>query len=100
MAKPALLLKAGQVLVHCEGPRHHVSVLPETDVLIENGLIKQIGMAIDPPKDVHLEVIDCRGKIVSPGFISTHHHLWQTQLKGRHANHSLLQYMYTGKMAL
>lgn len=31
-----------------------------------------------------------------PGFIDTHHHVWQTQLKGRHANQTLLNYFPTG----
>jgi cytosine/adenosine deaminase-related metal-dependent hydrolase len=39
---------------------------------------------------------DCTNKIISPGFIDTHHHGWQTLLKGRHANHTLLQYMTEG----
>jgi cytosine/adenosine deaminase-related metal-dependent hydrolase len=34
--------------------------------------------------------------IVSPGFIDTHHHVWQTQLKGRHANQTLLEYLPNG----
>lgn len=97
MTKSTLLLRAGRVLVHGAESPYHISTLPETDLLVENGIISQIGVAIEAPKDVQVEVIDCRGKIVSPGFINTHHHLWQTQLRGRHANHSLLQYMYTGE---
>jgi cytosine/adenosine deaminase-related metal-dependent hydrolase len=37
-------------------------------------------------------------KIISPGFVDTHHHLWQTQLKGRHANELLLEYMASGNL--
>lgn len=29
-----------------------------------------------------VEIIDCQGKIIFPGFISTHNHLYQTMLKG------------------
>jgi cytosine/adenosine deaminase-related metal-dependent hydrolase len=43
-----------------------------------------------------VKVIDCKDKIISPGFISTHNHIWQTQLKGRHANHTLLKYTPPG----
>jgi hypothetical protein len=32
--------------------------------------------------------------------VDTHHHLWQTQLKGRHADHGLVSYMYTGTLHL
>lgn len=37
-----------------------------------------------------------RGKIISPGFVDTHHHVWQTLLKGRHADQTLLQYLPAG----
>ncbi|ORY67401.1 uncharacterized protein BCR38DRAFT_510246 [Pseudomassariella vexata] len=32
-----------------------------------------------------------------PGFIDTHCHLWQTQYKGVHANHTLIGYLPPGK---
>ena len=45
-------------------------------------------------------IIDCCGKIVLPGFIDTHRHLWQTQLKGRHANEQFQEYLLTGNLAV
>lgn len=42
----------------------------QLDVLVEDGIIRQIGRAI-PPAD---EVIDARDQIVSPGFIDLHVH--------------------------
>lgn len=42
------------------------------DVLIDNGIIEQIGQTIDV-KDA--EVIDVTGKVVAPGFIDMHAHL-------------------------
>jgi cytosine/adenosine deaminase-related metal-dependent hydrolase len=76
-----ILLKNGVVLIHdTDG---HV-VPTETDVLIENGRITKIASAIKEGDGI--EVIDCTDKIISPGFVDTHHHGWQTQLKGRHAN--------------
>ena len=65
-------------------------------LLIEGNKIAQIAPQI-APLSAETQVIDCTGKIVSPGFVDTHHHLWQTQLKGRHANHTLLEYMPTGR---
>src|ERR1700742_2174336 len=41
-------------------------------------------------------VVQCQGKIISPGFIDTHRHLNQTQLKGKHANHTLVEYFPGG----
>ncbi|KAF4336920.1 cytosine deaminase [Fusarium beomiforme] len=88
-----LLLKGGTVLIH--GADDNVQAL-ERDVLIENNRISKIGSAIGDVNDA--EVIDCNYKIISPGFIDTHHHLWQTQLKGRHANELLLDYMASGNL--
>lgn len=71
--------------------------LRKHSLLIEGNKIAQISSHIAPPS-AETQVIDCTGKIVSPGFIDTHHHLWQTQLKGRHADHTLIEYMPTGQL--
>ncbi|KAF6828259.1 amidohydrolase family protein [Colletotrichum plurivorum] len=94
MASPdptRILLKNGTLLIHGENDK----VTPRrADLLIEDDRIVQIGHSI--AANSNIKVLDCEGKIVSPGFISTHHHLWQTQLKGRHANHTLLEYLPRG----
>ncbi|TDZ48408.1 5'-deoxyadenosine deaminase [Colletotrichum trifolii] len=73
-----ILLKGGVLLVHSDDGK----VVPQrSDLLIEGNRVSQIGDNIDTSgQDVQL--IDCQGKIVSPGFISTHRHVWQTALKG------------------
>lgn len=38
------------------------------------------------------EVTDATGRIISPGFIDTHHHLWQTAYKTIASNTTLAQY--------
>ncbi|KIW19978.1 hypothetical protein PV08_00553 [Exophiala spinifera] len=97
MADRSILLQGGLVLTHSSSPDDHVIPLHDTDVLIVGNVISQIAKGIKAPsKDT--ETIDCRGKIVSPGFIDTHHHLWQTQLKGRHADEGLVAYMVSGNM--
>ncbi|KAK5056110.1 hypothetical protein LTR84_012663 [Exophiala bonariae] len=92
----SILLRGGTVLTHDEND--HVVSLVDTDILIDNDTISKIGRQIPISPDQTVEVIDCKGKIVSPGFIDTHHHLWQTQLKGRHADHGLVEYMVKGYM--
>ena len=90
---PSVLLQGGTVLVHDSDD--HVTPI-QADLLIEGNKIAKI------EKDIQTEaakVIDCRGKIVSPGFIDAHRHMWQTQLKGRHANELLLDYIPTGNLA-
>jgi len=86
-----ILLKGGLVLTHDK--KDHVVPL-EVDLLIEGSTIIKIERNINV--DGPVSVIDCTNKILSPGFVDTHHHLWQTQLKGRHGNESLLDYIYNG----
>jgi 8-oxoguanine deaminase len=45
------------------------------DILIEEGKIARIGASLDMPG---AEVIDGRDKLVMPGMVNTHHHLYQT----------------------
>lgn len=70
------LLQQGTVLAHNDG---RVVVLKEHDVLIQGNKITQIGQNLSCP-GAEGTVISCRDKIICPGFIDTHHHLWQTQV--------------------
>lgn len=87
-----IVLRGGTVLYHDD--EDSVIVLKDTDILIRGNLIAKIGKDIEVPSGA--TVIDCKGKIVSPGFIDTHHHLWQGQLKGRHTDETLLEYLVAG----
>jgi cytosine/adenosine deaminase-related metal-dependent hydrolase len=49
------------------------------DVVIKDGFISAVGPNLDHPSDC--TVIDGTDAIVSPGFIDTHRHTWQTQLR-------------------
>ncbi len=63
----------------------HMSVLKNGYVYIEDGFIKEVGTTPEdlqsklctPEKD-HVTVLNAEGKVVIPGFINTHHHLYQT----------------------
>jgi cytosine/adenosine deaminase-related metal-dependent hydrolase len=66
----------------------------QADLLIEGNIITKIQEGIVPPAGA--ELIDCVDKIISPGFVDTHHHVWQTLLKGRHADQLLLDYFPSG----
>lgn len=90
---PSILLKNGILLLHDE--RDNVQILQGGDVFIINGLIAEIAQNISPNEET--EVIDCTEKIICPGFIDAHHHVWQTQLKGRHTDDSLLDYHPRGE---
>jgi dihydroorotase len=62
-----LLIKGGRIIDPSQG-------LDDTlDVLVENGLVKQIGKGITPPAET--QTIDASGKYVVPGLIDMHVHL-------------------------
>lgn len=62
----SLLIKNGRVL----SPEDKLD--GELDVLIEDGVIRQIGPNLSEPAD---ETLDARGQIVAPGFVDIHVHL-------------------------
>ncbi|PGH10875.1 hypothetical protein AJ79_05235 [Helicocarpus griseus UAMH5409] len=95
----SLLLQNGTILAPNPDDSNDVIPLREHSLLVEGSMITRIGphAEVQPPSP-DTKVIDCSGKIVSPGFIDTHHHMWQTQLKGRHADQSLIEYMPSGNM--
>ena len=49
-------------------------VLPDTDVVVQDGLIKAVGKGLDVPAD--LQVIDGTGKTLLPGLIDAHVHTY------------------------
>lgn len=87
----ATLLQGGTVLTHDDDDN---VIAKKVDILIEGGIITKIEAGIVPPSSA--KIVDCKNKIVSPGFIDTHHHVWQTLLKGRVANELLLGYFVPG----
>lgn len=95
MSTTSILLQGGTILFH--NPDDSITPLKDTDLLIEGDVITKIASSISPPASA--QTINCHGKIISPGFIDTHHHLWQTQLKGRFSDDTLLDYMPRGNMA-
>lgn len=62
-----LLIKNGTILTVTQG------TIPNGDILIIGGIIKQIGKDIEPPEGVM--VVDASGKYVMPGIIDSHTHI-------------------------
>ena len=60
------------------------------DLLVVDGKIDQIGRALSVPPEA--EVIDGTDRVVVPGFVDTHRHLWQTTLRGSLPNCTLGEY--------
>ncbi|EXK25799.1 hypothetical protein FOMG_17570 [Fusarium oxysporum f. sp. melonis 26406] len=94
MPSTKILLKGGMLLVHDESKR---VVCRQSDLLIQNDRIHEIGDDIRPPDGT--SIINCTDAIVSPGFVDTHRHQWQSQQKGFHSDQILLDYYHSGNLA-
>ena len=62
-----LLIRGGTVLTITNGD------LPDTDVLIRDGKIAEIGQSLEAPEGVR--VIDAQGRFVMPGLLDDHSHM-------------------------
>jgi imidazolonepropionase-like amidohydrolase len=62
-----LLIRGGTVLTITNGD------LPDTDVLIRDGKIAEIGQNLEAPEGVR--VIDAQGQFVMPGILDSHSHM-------------------------
>ena len=60
------------------------------DILIKDGIIQDVGPNLSAGAETN--VIDASHAIVSPGFVDTHHHLWQQILRGLTTDWSLADY--------
>lgn len=63
--------------------------IPHGDILIVDDRIVEVAPSISADD---AEIVDAAGMITSPGFVDTHRHTWQTQLKGVAADWSLFDY--------
>ncbi len=69
--KPKFLIKNAGLLCVSTGLESETG-----DILIENGLIRQIGISLT--NTANAKIIDAAGMIAIPGFVQTHVHLCQT----------------------
>lgn len=74
-----LLIKNGYLLTMQPG----AADLPQSDILIHDNQIVQIGHNLSAPD---ASVIDASGKMVLPGFVDAHSHLWVTTMRGQFRN--------------
>ena len=74
MSHANLLIRGGYVLT-----MDPAGDIPGGDVHVCDGVIKAVGRNLDVPQ---AEVLDAAGKIVAPGLVDTHWHLWNTLLRG------------------
>ena len=68
----------------------NIGNVPDCDVLIENDLITAVGPNLQHSSDHR--VIDGTNAIVSPGFVDTHRHTWQSQTRTVASDYILIDY--------
>jgi cytosine/adenosine deaminase-related metal-dependent hydrolase len=61
-------------------------------VLVDDGRVKDLGEGVRPDADA---VQDLGGKLVTPGLVNTHHHLWQNLTRARAQNENLFGWLRT-----
>lgn len=81
-----VLLRGGTVLTMDDAR----TVLHETDVLVVDDRIAQVGSGLAVPEGT--VEIEARGGVVMPGMVDTHRHMWQTAMRGYGADWTLAQY--------
>ena len=83
------LFKSGTILSFDDSTQS-VKVLRNASLLVVDDKIAAIGDNVEAPPDA--EVIDATDKILTPGFINTHCHMWQTAFRTMGPNTTLAEY--------
>lgn len=79
------LLKGGTILTMDE----EVGDFEQADVLVEEGIIKEIAPSIN----TDAEIVEAAGRVVMPGFVDTHRHMWQGCIRNILPNGLLSDYV-------
>jgi len=90
----ARLLLRGATLITCDP---ELGCFERGDLLVEGGRIRAVGRDLGR---IDCEVMDLGGKIVLPGLIDTHRHVWQTPLRGLGADWTVLDYLAAVRVKL
>lgn len=83
-----MLIRGGRIVTMVDGaPDEQAGT-----ILIRSGKIADI-LEEGAPLPGDVEIVDATGMIVLPGFVDTHRHVWQTQLRTTAADWSLFDYL-------
>ncbi|MDH0424959.1 amidohydrolase family protein [Stutzerimonas stutzeri] len=79
-AQPRALLIEGAQVISLDP---QLGDLPRADVLLRDGRIAEVGAQLS---DAEAQRIDGRGKLLLPGLVDTHTHLWLSATRGQFRN--------------
>ncbi|VTY40201.1 Hydroxydechloroatrazine ethylaminohydrolase [Xylophilus ampelinus] len=85
MSSRRTLIRGGHVLTIDPS----IPDLPVGDVLIQGNVIQAVGPNLQV---ADAELVDAKGMVVCPGFVDTHRHTWQTQLRTVASDYTLSDY--------
>ena len=89
----SLKLLRGGTIIAFDQNTEQLQIIRNGSLLIEGDKITSISSTPWPNNITHgFEVIDCTNKIITPGFIDTHRHGWQTVFKTMGSNTTLSDY--------
>lgn len=71
-----------------DGP---LGTVDHADVLMRDGAVAAVGRRLQAPPGT--QVIDAAGKLVMPGFVDIHTHLWQSSMRGGCADRDLFGWL-------
>lgn len=89
-------LLSGGTIIAFDHDAEQLEVIRNGSVLIQNGKITSIFKNTLSPNDIppNTEIVDCTNKIITPGFVDTHRHGWQTVFKTMGSNTTLADYAF------
>jgi len=85
---------SGGTIIGFDRDKESLQIIRDGSLLIQDDIITGIYETADAPSDLpaDTETIDATGHILTPGFIDTHRHGWQTAFKTLGSNTSLAEY--------
>jgi cytosine/adenosine deaminase-related metal-dependent hydrolase len=93
--QPSSILLQGGTVVAYDHETESLDICLDSSVLVTGDRIVAIFSTSDNrPLPPSTEVVNVRGKIITPGFVDTHRHGWQTGLKTMCGNSSLAEYLF------
>src|SRR5262245_49020680 len=69
-----------------------LGMIENADILLDGDKIAEVGKNL---QGHGAQVVDATGKIVMPGFVDTHNHLWQSLIRGCGADKDLIGWLDT-----
>jgi cytosine/adenosine deaminase-related metal-dependent hydrolase len=92
-AQDSILFQGAAAVISFNSTTETVQVLYNTSVLVTGDTVAAIfPVSEEVPLPKNTTIIPADGKIVTPGFVDTHRHLWQTAYKTLGSNTTLADY--------